>query len=394
MSPRWPKSFRSILRPVIEPGEEMSRHPHHYPRRILLAVCGLTPQIATETLYALAVLRRSAFIPTEIRILTTREGAHRARLTLLHPVTGKFHQLRRDYGLPEIVFDETSIHVITDTQGQELDDIRTPEDNEQSADAITHHVRQLTADPETALHVSIAGGRKTMGYYAGYALSLFGREQDRLSHVLVQPEYESHPDFFYPTRASHIIHTREGRPIDAREAAIALAEIPFIRLRTDIPQALLEGRAGFSETISMAAKAAQAPVLRMEAATGALYANDIPLQLPAILLAFYRWVLKRTLLEEQSLVKPNKDEFNAEYAAEFLAIYRDVTGEARDIEKTEKALLHGMEERFFLEKISRINKTLKTQLGARLSQAYCIKNRGGRLNTDYGVELRREQIHF
>jgi hypothetical protein len=28
--------------------------PHQYPRRVLLAVCGLSPQIVTETIYALA----------------------------------------------------------------------------------------------------------------------------------------------------------------------------------------------------------------------------------------------------------------------------------------------------------------------------------------------------
>jgi CRISPR-associated protein (TIGR02584 family) len=41
-----------------------------------------------------------------------------------------------------------------------------------------------TADPQASLHVSIAGERKTMGFYVGYALSLFGRTQGRLSHVL------------------------------------------------------------------------------------------------------------------------------------------------------------------------------------------------------------------
>ena len=43
------------------------------------------------------------------------------------------------------------------------------------ADAITALVRALTADPGSAVHASIAGGRKTMGFYLGYALSLFGR---------------------------------------------------------------------------------------------------------------------------------------------------------------------------------------------------------------------------
>lgn len=41
-----------------------------------------------------------------------------------------------------------------------------------------------------------------MGYYLGYALSLYGRAQDRLSHVLVTERYESLRDFFIPHRTA------------------------------------------------------------------------------------------------------------------------------------------------------------------------------------------------
>lgn len=59
--------------------------PHQYPRRILLCVSGTSPQIITETLFALAVETegRPAFLPTEIRVLTTSKGAEQARLSLL-----------------------------------------------------------------------------------------------------------------------------------------------------------------------------------------------------------------------------------------------------------------------------------------------------------------------
>lgn len=159
--------------------------PESYPRRILLAVTGLSPQVVTETLYVLAVQAKPAFVPTEIHLITTRQGAEHARLNLLSRQIGWFHRLRADYALPEIAFHAKCIHVIPDAAGGELDDIRTPADNARAADFVTERVRALTSDPDCTLHVSIAGGRKTMGYYLGYALSLFGRGQDRLSHVLV-----------------------------------------------------------------------------------------------------------------------------------------------------------------------------------------------------------------
>ena len=178
--------------------------PEQHPRRVLLCVTGLSPQIVTETVYWLAVKRDPAFTPTEIRLVTTSEGANCAQLQLLHPVTGQFHRLRADYDLPLITFGTEQIHVLEDGGGQPMDDIRTLADNTCAADSITAVVRELTQDDNCALHVSIAGGRKTMGFYLGYALSLYGREQDRLSHVLVRAPYESHSQFFYPTPGSNV----------------------------------------------------------------------------------------------------------------------------------------------------------------------------------------------
>lgn len=377
----------------------MSLPPESFQRRILVAVCGLSPQILTETLYALAVAGSPAFIPTEVHLLTTREGANRANLTLLHPETGQFHKLRKDYDLPEITFDPDHIHVVSGADGEGLDDVRTPEDNELLADFITQAISGFTQDPDAALHVSIAGGRKTMGYYAGYALSLFGREQDRLSHVLVTADYEGLREFYYPTPESHVIYKPEDRnrekPLDASKAEVSLAQIPFIRLRDDIPSRLLDGKAGFSETIEAARKASEPPFLMIGRTTGRIQANGIIVNLPNVLLAFYTWVLVRTVLEERPLPKPPKGgEGVAEYANEFLEHYRAVVGGMGDIDKTENALRKGMDEGFFSEKFSRINTLLTEELGKRLAERYGIAKRGRRGNTDYGLELSADQIQI
>ena len=65
------------------------QQPDQFPRRILVAVTGLSPQIVTETLYALAVApTTNAFIPTEMHLITTRSGAEKARLALLSEEPG------------------------------------------------------------------------------------------------------------------------------------------------------------------------------------------------------------------------------------------------------------------------------------------------------------------
>ena len=143
-------------------------------------------------------------------------------------------------------------------------DIRQTTDNEAIADLITAQVRQLTADPECAVHASIAGGRKTMGFYLGYALSLFGRSQDRLSHVLVSSPFESNRDFFYPTLEERVIHTPDGRAVDASDAEVVLADIPFVRLRDGLQETLLEPGASFSAVVAQAQRNLAAPRLRLD----------------------------------------------------------------------------------------------------------------------------------
>ncbi|NCS66598.1 MAG: TIGR02584 family CRISPR-associated protein, partial [Betaproteobacteria bacterium] len=125
------------------------------PRRILLAVTGLSPQVVTETLYAL-VTAPDPFIPSEVHLITTSEGAERARLALLSDDPGWFQRLRHDYDLPEIAFDAAHIHVLAGPDRAPLDDIRSPEENAHAADFITEIVRGLSADEHSALYASIA----------------------------------------------------------------------------------------------------------------------------------------------------------------------------------------------------------------------------------------------
>ncbi|HPE05641.1 MAG TPA: CRISPR-associated ring nuclease Csm6, partial [Thauera sp.] len=286
-------------------------------RRILLAVTGLSPQIVTETLYALAIATDPPFIPTEIHLVTTAEGAERARLALLSDKLGWFHRLCLDYTLPPIAFDATHIHVLRDTDGRPMSDIRSPQDNLACADFITEQVRTLTADPDTALHVSIAGGRKTMGFFLGYALSLFGRPQDRLSHVLVSEPFENTWSFFYPTPYENVIETADKKLADARDARVSLAEIPFVSLRHGLPSALLDGRASFNATVD-AARAALGPArLEIDLGSREVRAAGRSFRLPPAELAILAVFARRALAGEPALPAPPKDVPDMAWAARY-----------------------------------------------------------------------------
>lgn len=275
-------------------------NPNHYPRRVLLCVAGMTPQVITETLYALAVDAPSGkrFIPTEIRVITTVSGREQVRLSLLAHDQNRFGQLCKEYGLPEIHFTEASIDVIRSAGGEPLADLVTPEDNECAANHLTRLVHELASDKQCAIHASIAGGRKTMGFYLGYAMSLFGREQDRISHVLVTPGFESHKGFYYKPREPVTLQDDKGRAMSTESAAIHLAEIPFIPLSSSVPQTMLDGQKSFSEAVEHArlalgkgAMLQVAPMARQR--HRAIAIGEVPVKLTPVQLAIYVWFATR-----------------------------------------------------------------------------------------------------
>lgn len=363
-------------------------------KKVLLAVGGLSPQVVTESLYALAFCREVPFIPDEVHLVTTREGAERARLLLLSERPGWFYQLRREYDLPPILFDNDHIHVMCDHAGRAMDDIRTPEDNAAAADCITRMVRELTGDPDSMLHVSIAGGRKTMGFYLGYALSLFGRSQDEMSHVLVSHPYESLKDFFYPSKEKRIIFTREDeKPLDASRASVWLANIPFVRMRHGIPEALRQGDATFSEVVAAASQAFLEPSLKINVENGKLITPIGEVRLPPVDLAFYLWMARLRLDGRDGIPCPADGCPDRVYAESFFDNYRIVTNNGfRGHDRTGEALRDGMSRAYFEQRKSRINKLIRLGLGVNASP-YEIVRAGSPGHFQFGLlHLEPDQI--
>jgi CRISPR-associated protein (TIGR02584 family) len=370
----------------------VASQPADFPRRVLLAVSGLTPQIVTETLYALAADEHAPFVPTEVHLITSAEGARRAELSLLSDDLGWFHKLCADYHLPGVKFDRSHIHIMRDAHGQPMNDIRSPADNRAAADFITAQVRSITADSGCALHASIAGGRKTMGFYLGYALSLFGRPQDRLSHVLVSEPFESSYDFFYPTPYSRVLQTRDGQLADTAMAQVTLAEIPFVSLRHGLPTALLAGQASFNDTVA-AARAALAPAqLVLDLSRQCIYAAGREVALPPAELALLAVFARRTVAGQEALPAPSKGVPDAAWAKRYLLEYRRITGTLADIESTERALRSGMDGEYFSQRKSKLDKRLKTALGP-AAEAYRIHD-GGTRPRRYALTLPPDAVRF
>lgn len=361
------------------------------PRRILLAVSGMSPQIITETLYAL-VTQPDPWIPHEIHLITTGEGRNRAKLQLLQG-NRHFQELLRDYAISEpIHFEDETIHIIRDTAGLELPDLRTPQENEAAADCICEKIREFTDSPNTELHVSLAGGRKTMGFYAGYALSLFGREQDRLSHVLVSESYESNRDFYYPTPVTRVIYDRDGQPLDAHLAEVWLAEIPFVRLRNSLPPSLLAGTHSFSRTVELARRATEKPRLTLQPGKCTFQMNGVTGRLGPNHMALLLWAAVRH--RQGRVIDPVvcADDDRSQDLQELLTLadkhWVDIT--KRTSESLEKT---GLTQEWLEQNISKLNKKLREALGPELAERCKLasgkhgRNRSYALPTNLEIEI-------
>jgi CRISPR-associated protein (TIGR02584 family) len=342
------------------------------PKRILLAVLGLSPQVLTETIYALAHAGNDA-LPHEVHVLTTTVGAQRTLEHLLAPQSGWFHRLVHDYGLAPIKFDASTVHVLHDRQGKKLADIRSAEDNALLADQISDLVRTLTQDAASSLHVSLAGGRKSMAFFAGYALSLWGRPQDRLSHVLVSEPFESSPEFFYPSREPRWIQVRGQQPVDCSQAQVTLADIPFVRLRPGLASSLTKGRLSFAQAVDAAQTALTKPSLWAYPAEGYAVAGERRMELPPADLAFLLWMLERKQHGLPGLARPSSAEGELSYAADYLRCYERIRPRTQGIDRRYRA---GMSQADFDERKSKVNKAFSDALGADAAWPYQIGGQG------------------
>ena len=222
---------------------------------VLFSVTGMSPAVLTETVWALA-WAKPPVIPLRVIAVTTLPGKARIEDELFKPMPqyrglSVWQALRRSVlgpGFerdPRLNFDEVRVIARRDPKlGRSfpLEDIRTPADNEVAADFILEELRKITENADTRLVASLAGGRKTLGALLYAALSLLGRPQDRLTHVLVNDPFEDpglSPRFYFPTRPETLHHhPRTGKVHRSVAAHVSLADVPFVRLRELFPKLL------------------------------------------------------------------------------------------------------------------------------------------------------------
>ena len=361
-------------------------------KHILLAVTGASPQVLTETLYGLHISGKP--YPDEIFIITTKSCKDKLVDGLF--LQGQLQALEQEYDLPKAHFNEDNIWLIEDDNGHVLCDAKSIEDQTIMADFITQKVFELTSQKEIAIHASIAGGRKTMAFYLGYAMSLLGREQDTLSHVFISDEFEFVPDFWFPTKESQFITGKKsGDTVDTSKAVVTLAEIPFVRMRHSVNPQLIQsiGSMSFSQTVAtLNASHSKNLQLTLNNKARTLSIVGISIKLTPKEFAFYLWL---TDLAEKGLLVDRYFEENNQNSLAFLKYYRPLASDIRvfktfgitpeDFTENSLSQLQGMDREFVQTQCSNINRKLKKSLPSEIAYKITIRSQQQSGQTCYKV---------
>lgn len=369
---------------------------------ILLAVSGLSPQVLTETLYALHQNGKSVHA---VHVITTRTGKERIFGMLLSGAEGAFHQYLSDYGFnpSDIVFGDETIHVLKRANGTPIDDIVTQEDNEILLRECLQWAHHFTSDPDTAVYFSIAGGRKTMSACLTLAAQFYGRPCDRLYHVLVTPEFESSREFFYPPPESRIIilHDAQNRvkKMESRDAEVILVPIPFVsirdRLREDLLQAPMD-----PGTLMSALIQEEFPRLLVVPGTKTLVYGRIEIDLRPAWMALYLFLIRHKLdYPCNGVCVPGctdcfLDIDDITNQADVICnIYRRI-GTSRPLENPSNTGIYQLDAANFTSYKSKIKIAIEKHVGPDVAELIQISSIGARPYTRYGIRMPRERIEL
>ncbi|MGO8676468.1 MAG: CRISPR-associated ring nuclease Csm6 [Limisphaerales bacterium] len=230
----------------------------------LLAVTGMSPAVLTETVWALAT-ENPPVIPDRVVVVTTIAGRQAIERELLTAPTAEGPALWQELRLAILGADGAKeerlilepprlVEAPNPRTGRTdwLEDLRTPAENNATANFVLNELRRWTETPDTRLVVSIAGGRKTMGALLYACVSLLGRESDRLTHVLVNDPFDDprlKPKFYFPRQGRQELEGTDGRQWRAVEARIELADLPFVPFRNLFERDLVRKPSSFVELV-------------------------------------------------------------------------------------------------------------------------------------------------
>lgn len=366
-------------------------------KKILLAVCGKTPQIITETIYA---LWEQGDLPTDIYIITTKAGKDAISSSLLHSDHGMFYKFCTEYNIDAstINFSYQNIIVPHNLDNREMEDIRDEDDSRIFLQHCLEKTFTVTENSEDTVFFSIAAGRKTMGASLTLAAQYYGREQDKIYHVLVKEEFEYSRDFYYPPKKKQFLELLDSKGEKSYKsteyAKISLINIPFFSIRERLGKEMLENPVSPGELLSLLQKNAS-PCLKLNVMQRTIEWKNKTVQLPEAWFALY-WFFanKKKEIQEQNINIADSLDYtmeveevlnlNKEIASLYYKVIRYLPNKENPTSDTGIIELNAVNLR---SSLSKIKGRFEEEFGSEGASQIVISSTGKRSYTRYGILL-------
>ncbi|MEI2741810.1 MAG: hypothetical protein V9G63_05145 [Candidatus Competibacter sp.] len=184
----------------------------------------------------------------------------------------------------------------------------------------------------------------------------------------------------------------DQRPLDAHDAEVMLADIPFVRLRDGLQESLLRDGASFGDAVRQAQRNLAAPSLTLDAATCRVRCGETVLRLTPISFAWLAWFARRTSAGLPAIhhTEANFDEFLTEYRVLTDELSGEYERAARTLDTSQPEDL----QHYFEQRTSKLKRELVRALGLPGARPYLIQGDGRRPRSRYNLRLDPHQIRF
>ena len=166
---------------------------------ILLFSTSLSPQIVTESIYYHTQIKKIKI--HEVHIITDGTGEK-----LLDDLFKWYHKFLNEYEIKanSIKFNKDTTYILKDSNNTVIKDLKTLEENNAAVSQVFNIFDKLTSNSNNRIITCVAGGRRTMSVIIGQAMQFYARENDQLTHVIVDDEIAGCPNFYYPSKKSRM----------------------------------------------------------------------------------------------------------------------------------------------------------------------------------------------
>lgn len=205
-------------------------------RTYFIAIVGMTPAVLTETVWSLVF--QENIIPDSIIVFTTNNCVQKLKEFKKKHWNNMVEAIRKKVGAKfgpySLSFQESGIKILTTEDRFDLDDVRTKAENMSIANAFYKEIADLLYDDknDVRLIASIAGGRKSMGAMLHSVMSVLGRKDDKIYHILTSGVDVPPASFAYPG----CVMTDKKERMAAQKIKLDLAEVPFVPIASIIKE--------------------------------------------------------------------------------------------------------------------------------------------------------------